>query len=154
MFIATGNERPVNLDNVTTIFIDNIDKKIIFNFNYSIRVSSRDKLENQRADYIAWYLSEEDLERVKISLLEMLSTTEWFLPDFKHNHRCVKKSMVSTIKFADYINRIIFNLTCSVTDQRSTSDSLTSDFVFWNFEKDPLSYSKACQELESNIISL
>jgi len=129
MFIRFKEEKTVNLDNVSNIYIEDIngDKgKVIFNMNYSVKIFG----DKYTPDYVYWMYSNRE-ELLKITSLIEEFTTDWVKP-VEPGHRYVNPTCISSIGFDENKNRVIFNLNYNVTHPKDDR-KLTSDFVFYNF---------------------
>lgn len=129
MFIGYGQEKKVNLDNVSNIYIEEniIDGKVIFNMNYSVKIFGN----KFTPDYVYWkYNNEDELQNIK-DLIEENTKSGWILPQ-ENGQRYVNISCISSIGTDEYKNRVIFNLNYNVTHPKDDK-KLTSDFVFFNF---------------------
>ena len=133
MFIRHGQEKIVNLDNVSNIFIDSNDMlnggKVIFNMNYSVKIFG-DKF---TPDYVYWQFNNSDeLQDIK-DLLDA-NISDWVQPQ-EQGQRFVNPRCISSIGTDPYKNRVIFNLNYNVTHPKDPN-KLTSDFVFFNFRNE------------------
>ena len=136
MFLR-ANDRVVNLKNVSNINI--IDgKRIIFNMNYNIEITYFDKVTKQEknkfiSDYVYWDASNAQ-EMAKN--LQTIKSFKFFNDNFINQgigNGFINKSEISSVKFSDRKNRVIFNLSHPVTfvdyDGR---EKITSEFVYVN----------------------
>jgi len=128
-FISFKQEKIVNLENVSNIYIDNKDGqgKVIFNMNYSVKI-----FDNKfTPDYVYWsFNSDNDLECIKRIILLLIE--DWIQP-VEDGQRYINTTCISSIGIDDYKNRVIFNLNYNVTHPKDYN-KLTSDFVFFNFK--------------------
>ena len=133
MFIKSGYNKIVNLDNVSNIFIDHNDMlnkgKVIFNMNYSVKIFG-DKF---TPDYVYFnYNNKEELEKIKTDLFDKLNKMDCWIFPFEEGQRYVNIKCISSIGTDIHKNRVIFNLNYNVTHPKDYN-RLTSDFVFFNF---------------------
>lgn len=129
MFIGYGQEKKVNLNNVSNIYIDenNRDGKVIFNMNYSVKIFG----DKYTPDYVYWkFNNDSELQDIK-DLIQENTKTGWIKPQ-EIGQRYVNTSCISSIGVDEYKNRVIFNLNYNVTHPKDDR-KLTSDFVFFNF---------------------
>jgi len=128
-FISFKQEKIVNLENVSNIYIDNKDGqgKVIFNMNYSVKI-----FDNKfTPDYVYWsFNSDNDLECIKSKIILLIE--DWIQP-VEDGQRYINTTCISSIGIDDYKNRVIFNLNYNVTHPKDYN-KLTSDFVFFNFK--------------------
>ena len=136
MLISMGSNNIVNLDNVTNVLVDEKNKKIIFNMNYSVRIDTI-----ITSDYTYWkYESDEDVNKVKKVLRECS-----FIEPNNPTNRWVNMKNVASIKVDEKTLKVIYNLSCSIThpeDSRAIKQGeldhvdarLTSDYVFIKFD--------------------
>ena len=137
MLIKHENNPIVNLQNVSNIFVDRKNNKVIFNMNYSVKL--REKV---TADYEYWNYS--DLQTLLEYLDPILEQNGFILPNNIYN-RYVNSNCISSIKVDDRKMKVIYNLNCTVThpDDAKKIDGginiplnkqrMTSDFVFIKF---------------------
>jgi hypothetical protein len=146
MFLKFKQEKIVNLDNVSNIFIEeshNGRGKVIFNMNYSVKIFG-DKI---TPDYVYWnYDNIEDLAKITSSIEQ--DTVGWVKPA-EEGQRYVNTKCISSINTDPGKNRVIFNLNYQVTHPRDTS-KLTSDFVFFNFSSTE-NYNTFLDNFEKNL---
>lgn len=131
MFIKT-NDRIVNLKNVSNINILGDRKRIIFNLNYNIQIASNYKTKFI-SDYVYWECS--DAETLATNLKTIYDDT-FFSDNFINQideRGFVNKNEISSIKFSEKKNRVIFNLSHPVTfKDYDGNERLTSEFVYVN----------------------
>lgn len=122
-FIKT-NDKIINLKNVSNINV--LDTRIVFNMNYSIEI--RDKV---ISDYTYWdFDTREELEVI----VDILRTSSFIETTFiGYNNAFVNINEISSIKYADRKNRIIFNLSHPVSFNNHNGQSITSEFVYFNY---------------------
>lgn len=132
MFLKHKNNKIINTDNVSNIFVDTNNDgsgKIIFNMNYSVKIFG-DKF---TPDYVYWIFDNiEDLNTIKSSLERIFIKTETWIFPAESNQRYVNLNCVSSIAIDDFKNRIIFNLNYNISHPKN-HNQLTSDFVFMDF---------------------
>ena len=131
MFLRYSNEKIVNLDNVSNIFIDDNNMtnggKVIFNMNYSVKIFG----EKVTPDYVYWKFSN-DIELKSITdILYANLRANWIKPA-EEGQRFVNTKCISSIGTDEHKNRVIFNLNYNVTHPKDAR-KLTSDFAFFNF---------------------
>lgn len=130
MFIKYGQEKKVNLNNVSNIYIDENtrDGKVIFNMNYSVKIFG----DKYTPDYVYYpFSNEKELNTIKNIINMGINEEEWILPQ-EQGQRYVRKDCISSISTDEYKNRVIFNLNYNISHPKDI-DKLTSDFVFFNF---------------------
>ena len=127
----------INLDNVSNISIDhhkNRSGKVIFNFNYSVKIFN----DKYTPDYVYWKFG--DSEELK----EMMTYISDYTGNLRNwitlnDGRKINLIFVSSV-VEDFKNkRIIFNLNYNISHPHE-QNKLTSDFVFIDF-KDKQEYS-------------
>ena len=126
MLIRFKNEKIINLDNVSNIFVDEDGSKVIFNMNYSVKIFG----DKTTPDYIYWkYSSLQEL--ISITRLLNNNISDWTQPQ-KMGQRYVNPKCISSIGTDDSKNRVIINLCYNITHPKD-NNKLTSDFVFFDF---------------------
>ena len=138
-YFDTGSKN-VNLKNVTSVSIEeNINrKKIIFNFDYTI--THPYKPDVFVSDYVSvYYDDDQEFKKVFKELSSQLESLYWFegqnsldLEGPDKIWHWVNIDKVSFITYDEHKNRIILNLSCTVT-KRHSSGELTSDFVYFSY---------------------
>ncbi len=136
MFLKT-NDRVVNLKNVSNINIirGRERNRIIFNMNYHIEIKEGKFI----SDYVYWdAIDTQDLEQN----IGYLIKNKYFCDNFIEQidgKGYINVLEISSIKFAEKKNRVIFNLSHPITFKDfSDCTKLTSEFVYVNcstFEK-------------------
>jgi hypothetical protein len=151
MFIKYENNNIVNLENVSNVFIDRKNGKVIFNMNYTVKL-----YDTMTADYEYWYF--DNLEEIVSLLDDSLSRAGFITPNNIYN-RYVNPKCISSIKIDDRNMKVIYNLNTTVThpdDARKCSQGdkiplhkqrLTSDFVFIKFNNADEFYDY-CEQIE------
>lgn len=126
-----ANDVLVNLKNVSNInILDSL--RVVFNMNYTISmINTYDK--KLISDYVYWDAEDEhELE----DNLEFLKSNQFMKENFIYldNHFVyINKNEISSVKFLDHRNRIIFNLSHPVSFKgRNGQMNLTSEFVYIN----------------------
>lgn len=131
MFIVTNTTKPeiINLKNVSNINILN-SNRIVFNMNYSVKILNNNKI---ISDYSYWDSgsTEEHDDNIE-SILQNTYVQNNFLV---YNSAMINVHEISTVKFDDFKNRIIFNLSHPVSFNGTKPDDTTSEFVYVNLEK-------------------
>ena len=127
-----NNDRIINLQNVSNINIVTRDQRIVFNLNYGIEIEKRGKTK-VISDYV--YLdtrSTDDFNNAKDEVQFNDYVEKHFI---KHRNGYINKNEISSVKFSDKKNRVIFNLSHSITftDYNTQEDRLTSEFVYVDF---------------------
>jgi hypothetical protein len=152
MFIRHKNNSIVNLENVSNVFIDRKDSKVIFNMNYSVKLGK-----TLTPDYTYWYF--DDLDEMVKSLDTVLGEYGFITPNNIYN-RYVNPNCVASIKIDDVSFKVIYNLNSTVThpvDNRKINNgseiplhkqSLTSDFVFIKFNNSEDFYDY-CEKIDN-----
>lgn len=151
MFIKYNDNAIINLDNVSNVFVDRKNGKVIFNMNYTVKLS--DAL---TPDYEYWYFN--DLDEIMKIIDDSLRRAKFIVPNNIYN-RYVNPKCVASIKIDDKNKKVIFNLNSTVThpdDARKISEGqhiplhkqkLTSDFVFIKFTNTDEFY-EYCEQIE------
>jgi len=136
MFLKT-NDRIVNLKNVSNInILRGVNRdRIIFNMNYTVEIHPGKYI----SDYVYWDAIDADDLGLNIKyLMENKYFAENFI-DQTDDKGFININEISSIKFAEKKNRVIFNLSHPVTfEDRDRKKKLTSEFVYVNcstFEK-------------------
>ena len=131
-FIKT-NDRLVSLKNVSNInIIHRREPRIVFHLNYFIEIE-KDGQYKMISDYVYWdFISESDFRNA----LELLIANRYMQENFlAHDHGYININEISSIKFAEKKNRVIFNMSHPVTfTDFSGNDNITSEFVYVNCE--------------------
>lgn len=130
MFIKI-NDKIINLTNVSNIHILERKKRIIFNMNYSVQIKTNQGVQRNVSDYVYWdAFSEEEMKEN----LKTLWSDETFIGTFLSgvdDNVCINTAEISTVKFIDRKNRVIFNLSHPVTyNDKDNVQRITSDFVY------------------------
>ena len=127
MFL-TLNNKTVNTETVHNIAFEDKKRKIIFNFEYG--VSLRDDEDKIISDYVYFLFdNDEDFETTKARLIDMEG---WLGSGADYINRIVNSKKISFMTSDTYSNRIIFNLTSSVSFTKNKY-SRSSDFVWWTY---------------------
>lgn len=146
MFIRYQNNPIINLDNVSNVFIDRKESKVIFNMNYAIRITS----DTITSDYVSWKY--DNLDEIVNLLNDVLKRAKFIIPNNIYN-RYVNPKCVASIKIEEANKKVIFNLNSTVTHpmdidvKRNGKQRLTSDFVFIKFNNTDEFY-EYCELLE------
>jgi hypothetical protein len=132
MFIGYKEEKIINLNNVSNIYIDERDDgsgKIIFNMNYSVKIFDG----KYTPDYVYWNFENSNELVIIRDMIEdkIKNNKKWIMP-LEFGQRYVNLNCVSSIVIDITKNRVIFNLNYNVTHPKDNS-KLTSDFIFFNF---------------------
>lgn len=133
LFLQT-NDRVINLKKVSNINILKDRKRIVFNLNYQIEiVTDFDGYSKYISDYVYWdSISQRDLE----DNLKYLQKSEYFQENFlkqKNGDGFININEISSIKFSDKKNRVIFNLSHPITFKDYEGvERITSEFVYVN----------------------
>jgi len=131
VFIKYKNNKIVNLENISNIYIDNHKDgvgKVIFNMNYSVKIFNN----KFTPDYVYWdYWNEEELTLIKSLFMSFIDAQGWVKPE-ENGQRYINTECISSISLDENKNRIIFNLNYNITHPKD-NNKLTSDFVFFNF---------------------
>jgi len=133
------DQRPVNLDNVSTIFVDN--DKVIFHFNNPRTLKSGIDV----PDYLYWNIQENESSVYEDIIVANL-TDDWLEPELGE-HRYINMNNVSSIGFDDRKQKVIFNFNFSVTHPHY-NDSLIAAYEFWEFGNDTALYTNTKQKLQ------
>jgi hypothetical protein len=152
MFIRHNDKSIVNLENVSNVFIDRKNLKVIFNMNYSVKLGK-----TLTPDYEYWYF--DDLDEI-VDVLDTALVEAGFIAPNNIYNRYVNPTCISSIKIDDKSFKVIYNLSSTVThpeDSRKISkgDSiplqhqrLTSDFVFIKFNN-PEEFYEYCEKIDA-----
>lgn len=142
----------INLNKVSNIgFLDN-KLKIVFNFSHSIDIEKKGTGEWATiADYK--YIdcaSEEEYSEFKKDVMDSMKTSGNFLMSSDSTHYSVNKSQISYVTTDSRKNRIIFNLSTSITKETHKGINVINDFVFWSFE-DPHEFETQYQNILNSL---
>jgi hypothetical protein len=124
--IGFKNQKIINLNNVSNIYLDESGQKVIFNMDYSVKIFNN----KFTPDYVYWTYEDED-EATQILDLLSLNTKDWILPA-ERGQRYLNPKFISSITLDTNKTRVIFNLNYNVTHPKDIN-KLTSDFVFYDF---------------------
>lgn|GEM_PF-5176905 len=134
MFLQT-NDRIINLKNVSNINILHDSNRIIFNLNYNIEIQYSDKKEKSKfiSDYVYWDgVNSTDLKYN----IDYLLNNSYFKQNFISQLNMkgfININEISSIKFSEKKNRVIFNLSHPITFTDFDGKSkITSEFVYVN----------------------
>lgn len=149
MFIKT-NDRLVNLENVSNINILPHEKRIVFNLDYSIEIIQDGELK-YISDYVYWDLIDD--ANFKYAL-EVIGKNVYIHANFiPHEKGFINRHEISSIKFSDKKNRVIFNLSHPVTFMDFSGHSrITSEYVYVDF-KNYGDYSAYADLVENTLIT-
>lgn len=149
--IIKTHDKLVNLMNVSNINIVRNNNKnqyrIVFNMNYSIEMvtTKRTKI---ISDYVYWdFKSIPELE----DALQDIESNEYFENNFIDkltDEGYINSNEISSIKFVH--NRVIFNLSHSVTFMDKGAEKLTSEFVYINCDS-ALEYKEYVKYLQETL---
>lgn len=127
-----ANDRIINLNNVSNINILHDRNRIVFNLNYNIEIDTSYKTK-YISDYVYW--DSEDTQTMANNLHD-LSKIKYFCDNFidqVNDNGFININEISSIKFIDRKNRVIFNLSHPVTFKDfDGKDKITSEFVYVN----------------------
>ena len=134
MFFETKDHKFVNLREVTSIAFEEytdrfgVEKyKVIFNMNYG--VSLKNDTSKMIADYVySIYNTREDFTDAFLYLINLVDEYQWIKCK---EPRIVNPDHISFVTVDKHRNRIILNLSCSVSFHGDHA-SKTSDFVYIN----------------------
>jgi len=147
MFLKT-NDRTVNLRNVSNINYIHDRNRIVFNMNYSITIEYNGTTKTI-SDYVYWDgINSEDLN----TNIEYLENTDYFQDNFidkLNNAGSININEISSIKFSEKKNRVIFNLSHPVSYHTGNGIMrVTSEFVYVNCKdlNEFMEYSTYVQE--------
>ncbi|MDD2505666.1 MAG: hypothetical protein PHF21_05330 [Bacilli bacterium] len=126
------NDKILNLQACTSIGVNKSRLRIVFNLSHSIEMFDPKLSKNIIvADYKYWDFDNEiDFNAGLQKVSSLIKVNEFFISSDK-KHYFVNPDQLSYITFDDDNNRIIFNLSTSVT--KKTTGTLTNDYVFWTF---------------------
>jgi hypothetical protein len=134
LFLQT-NDRIINLKNVSNINILHDSNRIIFNLNYNIEIQYSDKKEKSKfiSDYVYWDgVNSTDLKYN----IDYLLNNSYFKQNFISQLNMkgfININEISSIKFSEKKNRVIFNLSHPITFTDFDGKSkITSEFVYVN----------------------
>ena len=158
MFIKYKDNAIINLDNVSNVFVDRKDNKVIFNMNYAVKVvtSNGSLSKTLTPDYVYWKFN--DLDEILKVIDETLRRAKFIIPNNIYN-RYVNPKCISSIKIDEPNKKVIFNLNSTVTHPVDASkiaqgediplhkQQLTSDFVFIKFNNIDEFY-EYCEQIE------
>lgn len=147
MFLQT-NDRIINLKNVSNINILVDDFRIIFNLNYNIEIET-DYGSKLISDYVYWdCINQSDLEHN----LKYIDANAYFSQNFissSDRTSFININEISSIKFSEKKNRVIFNLSHPVTFRDYyKNERITSEFVYVNCDS-PAKYKEYIQYVKS-----
>jgi hypothetical protein len=126
------NGKILNLQACTSIGVNKSRLRIVFNLSHSIEMFDSKLSKNIIvADYKYWDFDNEIDFNVGLSKVNSLIRVNNFFISTDKKHYFVNPDQLSYITFDDDNNRIIFNLSTSVT--KKTTGTLTNDYVFWTF---------------------
>lgn len=149
MFIETPQES-VNLKNVSNINIIHKSKRIVFNMNYGISIKDR-MGEKIISDYVYWDSNNEKQFQKNLDLLyTKIKEHGNFIPKpERETSGYINIDEISSIKFNTHKNRVIFNLshTVSISNHRNER-ALSSEFVYVDFDNigDAFEYTKIVKQ--------
>lgn len=122
------NDRLINLQNVSNINVLTNSYRIIFNFNYGIDMGKK-----TISDYVYWDAI--DVHNFNYNL-SVLNANKYFIDNYLdqiNGNGYINKNEISSIKFSEKKNRVIFNLSHSITfTDFYGNDKITSEFVYVN----------------------
>ena len=133
------DQRPVNLDNVSTIYVDY--DKVIFHFNNPRSLKSG----VQVPDYLYWNIGENEAQVYEDIIVSKLSE-DWLLPVLSEQ-RYINMNNVSSIGFDDRKSKVIFNFNFSISHPHY-DESLIAAYEFWEFGDDITTYTETKQNLQ------
>lgn len=145
-----ANDVLVNLKNVSNINMLNT-LRVVFNMNYTIEMKSRNDAK-LISDYVYWDAKNTDELNKNLSNLD---SNEYIRENFlsiEGQSILINKNEISSVKFMERQNRIIFNLSHPVTFKNHDAKSLTSEFVYINC-KSHEEFQKNSQAIKSQLNS-
>lgn len=155
MLIRNEQNIVVNLKNVSNIYIDRYNNRIIFNMKSSVKLDG-----TLKADYVYWYCK--DLKKTLTSLEKKLEEVGFIIPNSIYN-RYVNPETVNSVKVDEKNLKIIYNFNCTVThpeDSKMVSlgedipfdkQRMVSDFAFIKF-KNLDDFRDYLKKLDNNFI--
>ena len=123
-FLQIKEQRPVNLDNVSTIFVDT--DKVIFHFNNARTLKSGVNV----PDYLYWNI-ESNEAKVYEELIRDKLNESWLIPNLS-DHRYINLENTSSIGYDEKKLKVIFNFNFSISHPHY-SESLIAAYEFWEF---------------------
>lgn len=137
MFLQT-NDRIINLKNVSNINIIKETNRIVFNLNYNIEITYFDKFTKTEkrkfiSDYVYWdAINSENLKQNLSYLMEDSYFKNNFIKQIEDSG-FINYNYISSIKFSEKKNRVIFNLSHPITFiDGDGKEKITSEFVYVN----------------------
>lgn len=131
MFLTT-NDRIINLKNVSNINILKDRFRIVFNLNYNIDINNTGKTK-LISDYVYWDAIDDT--NLKANLKHLIDNSyfgETFISQ-PNNLVFININEISSIKFSEKKNRVIFNLSHPITfKDNDGNERITSEFVYVN----------------------
>lgn len=130
-----GQDRIVNLKNVSFVVIEEEKNRLIFNLDYSIQLENKTMV----SDYIYWTFN--SLSDLQVEW-QRVQDSGYFLIGPEDGMKLINIDKVSSIKFDDRNLRVIWNMCNSIHHKIKSYDRdgqyiekiiQTSDFVYWDF---------------------
>ena len=129
MFLRT-NDRVVNLQNVSNINIIQDEKRIAFNMNYYIEIKSKGRI-IKISDYAYWDAVNDTNFKENIRIIKDDNFLQENFIKYFDGNGLINIYEISSVKFSEKKNRVIFNLSHPVTfTDFHGQDKITSEFVF------------------------
>lgn len=126
----------LNLANVNTVNIDKANKRIAFNFNYSINIPLKNNEYKTVSGYAYWDFDKvEDMYHAYDALLEKPYVKEHFIK--RDRYGIINLNCVTFIHFNDYKHNMIVNLNNAIyVDDESLPSGVkhVGNFIYVNFE--------------------
>lgn len=133
-------QRTINLENVSTIFVD--ERKVIFHFNTSRTLKNSDAIVS---DYLYWNINPNEQGAYEAFIQAVLDENWVHSP--QENHRMINLSNVTNIGTDDYKKKVIFNFNFSISHPYNNGNTIAG-FEFWDF-RDEEQYEQTKNMLNS-----
>lgn len=120
MNIQVVNNRVINLENVSTIKVDEVKERIYFNMNFAIQ--------NSNGTYIQDYVYVKNTEDTLNSIINNLNTCAGFIKYDKN--KWVNLKQISSMKYDKESKRIIMNLSNPHTYEFQHGSKVLAEFIY------------------------
>ncbi len=153
----------INLDHVSSIAFDNENYRIIFNLDYGVEIDVNSAIKGKKVkklitDYIyVNFDSLEDFSSATTKLNEALSKISNFIKKPASGNGYINLNRVSSVKFDNSKNRIIFNFANSIDfmnhNAQNAQFKITSEFIYCDFT-DPDKFMAESESVKNAMLKL
>ena len=120
MNIQVVNNRVINLENVSTIKVDEVKERIYFNMNFATQ--------NSNGTYIQDYVYVKNTEDTLNSITSNLNTCDGFIK--YDENKWINLKQISSMKYDEESKRVIMNLSNPHTYEFRHGSKVLAEFIY------------------------